>query len=329
MQRIKTFFGAATVAIALCSQAAAVTWPAYTYGVSESLANVQGMKRLLQDIETQTKGELTFRFRIAGQLPIRATDITQAVGNGTVRFADDGFHLGAVRIAGIMRLPLLLRSIEDFDKAYAVMQPYIEREFAQHGVVVLGHFTFPHQVIFSRKKLTSLADIKGQKLRVTSPEQAAFISRVGGIPITMGGAEVPSALSAGAIDGALSASAGGGKVWGDVLRNNLRLPVNYFDAFYIVNKRAFDALSPDIQQILCDAVAKHAPQTQAAIAADEIAVTKMLRETGMTITDTTPALEEAATMLTARMESTCNTKTTVHTTNSATPTAGYCCRMGA
>jgi len=300
MHRIKTLFLTAACAVALCTQAAAaVTWSAYTYGVSESLANVQGMKRLLQDIEEQTKGELNFRFRIAGQLPIRATDITQAVGNGTVRFADDGFHLGTVRIAGIMRLPLLLRSIQDFDTAYAVMRPYIEREFEKQGVVVLGHFTFPHQVIFSRKKLESLADIRGQKLRVTSPEQAAFIARAGGIPITMGGAEVPSALSAGAIDGALSASAGGGKVWGDVLRHNLRLPVNYFDAFYIVNKRAFDALSPELQQVLRDTVARHAPQTQAAIAADEIAVTRMLRDGGMAITDSTPALEDAATALIA------------------------------
>ncbi|AWP78408.1 TRAP transporter substrate-binding protein [Bordetella bronchiseptica] len=287
----------ATAMFAAPLAATAATWMAYTFGPSENLANVQGMKRVMEDIEKNTGGEVKFRLRLAGSLPIQATDITQAVGNGTVRFADDGFYLGNVRIAGILRLPMLLRSQEDFDKAYAIMKPYVERDFGKQGVVVLGHFSFPHQVIFSARKLESLADIKGQKLRVSSPEQAAFVQRAGGIPVTLGGAEVPSALSAGTIDGALTASAGGGKIWGDMLKYNLRLPVNYFDGFYLVNKKAFEALSPEMQAKMRESVARQAPGTTAQIAKEEGEVTDALRQKGMVIVPSTSAMEQAATDL--------------------------------
>ncbi len=295
--RLIAAFAAAACTLSIAAQAA--TWTAYTFGPSETLANVQGMKQVMEDIEKNTDGEIKFRLRLAGSLPIQATDITQAVGNGTVRFADDGFYLGNVRIAGILRLPLLLRSQQDFDKAYEIMQPLVEREFARQGAIVLGHFSFPHQVIFSAKKLESLEDIKGQKLRVSSPEQAAFIQRAGGIPVTLGGAEVPSGLSAGTIDGALTASAGGGKIWGDMLKYNLRLPVNYFDGFYIVNRKAFEALSPEIQAKVRESVARRAPDTTARINKEEGEVTQALRQKGMVIVESTPQMEAAATALVA------------------------------
>jgi TRAP-type C4-dicarboxylate transport system substrate-binding protein len=287
----------ATAACAFSFSASAETWTAYTFGPSESLANVQGMKRVLNDIEKNTNGELKFRLRLAGSLPIQATDITQAVGNGTVRFADDGFYLGNVPLAGILRLPMLLLSQQDFDTAYKIAKPYIERDFEKQGVVVLGHFSFPHQVIFSTKKLETVEDIKGQKLRVSSPEQAAFIERAGGIPVTLGGAEVPSALSAGTIDGVLTASAGGGKIWGDMLKYNLRLPVNYFDGFYLANKKAFDDLSPDTQAKVRESVARHAPGTTAQINKEEAEVTNALKQKGMVIVNSSPELEKTATAL--------------------------------
>ena len=76
--------------------------------------------------------------------------------------------------------------------------------------------------------------------------------------------------------------------------HNFRLPVNYFDGFYIVNKKAFDALSPDLQRRMRESVVRLAPGTAAQIAKEETEVTEALRGKGMTITVSTPADEEAA-----------------------------------
>lgn len=266
---------------------AAVTWTAYTYGPSDALANVQGMKRIIKAVEEETKGQIKINLHLAGSLPIASTNITQAMGDGIVQFGDDGFFLGNVPIAGILRLPMLLTSRDDFAKALRVMQPYVDREFERKGVVVLAHYVFPFQVAFSTKKLARLGEFTGQKMRVSEPEQAEFIRRFGGVPITMGAPEVPPALQHGTIDGVLTASAGGGKIWGDMLKYNYRLGVNYFNAVVLVNKDAFGKLTPALQAQVREIAVRLAPTTTAQLAKEESEILAKHKAAGMVITEPT------------------------------------------
>ena len=72
---------------------------------------------------------------------------------------------------------------------------YLRAEFNKRNIVLLGRYIFPENVMWSKKKLTSLADIAGQKIRVISPEQAEFIKVLGGIPVTLGtGFAIPPGL---------------------------------------------------------------------------------------------------------------------------------------
>ncbi|MBM6595321.1 TRAP transporter substrate-binding protein DctP [Microvirga pudoricolor] len=295
MKRIA--LAAITSALVFTVPARAETWTAYTFGPSETLANVQGLRRVLDGVQTATNGDIKFRLRLAGALPIQSTDITQAVGDGTVLFADDGLFLGNVPIAGILRLPMLLRSREDYDRAAAIMEPYIRKGFESKGVIVLGYFLFPHQVPFSTKPLATASEFKGQKLRVSSPEQARFVQIMGGVPVTMGAPEVPSGLQHGAIDGVFTASAGGGKIWGEMLKSNYRLPVSYFDGVYLVNKAAFEKLSPEVQAKIRQAVKNIAPSTTEQLFKEESEVTANLKSKGMTITEPTQAEIDEVTKL--------------------------------
>ena len=276
------------ILFAVCDASAAVTWTAYSFGPSDALANVQGLKRITRAIEEETKGEIRINVHLAGSLPIQSTNITQAMGDGVVQFGDDGFFLGNVPIAGILRLPMLLTTPDDFAKALRVMQPYVDRDFEKKGVIVLAHFVFPFQVTFSTKRLTKLEEFTGQKLRVSEPEQAEFVRRFGGVPITMGAPEVPPALQHGTIDGVLTASAGGGKIGGDMLKFNYRLGVNYFNAMVIVNKEAFGKLTPALQGQVREIAVRLAPTTTAQIAKEEGEVLAKHKAAGMVITEPTP-----------------------------------------
>jgi TRAP-type C4-dicarboxylate transport system substrate-binding protein len=266
---------------------AAVTWTAYTFGPSDALANVQGLKRIVKAIEEETQGYIKMNFNLAGSLPIQSTNITQAVGDGIVQFGDDGFFVGNVPIAGMLRLPLLLTTPEEFSKTLKIMQSYIDREFEKKGAVVLAHFVFPFQVTFSTKKLTSLGEFTGQKLRVSEPEQAEFVRRFGGVPLTMGAPEVPPALQHGTIDGVLTASSGGGKIWGDMVKFNYRLGVNYFNAMVLVNKDALAKLPPAMQTQIKEIAVRLAPTTTAQLAKEEGEVLAKHRAAGMVITEPT------------------------------------------
>jgi len=264
-------------------------WDFYVYNAVSTVAAVKGLNTVIEQIDKETAGELTIRLHLGGSLPINTTTITQAVSDDVVQMGDDGYFLGNVPIGGVLRLPMLIRTLEEYRKAAAIMAPYLEKAFEKKGIIVLGQYLYPFQVGFSSKKLTSLADIKGQKIRVTSPEQGEFIKRLGGIPVTIGAPEVPSALDRSVVDGVLTASTGGGNVWKDLLKFNYRLGINYFNSVVIVNKERFAKLSPEVQAKVRKIVDANMPLITKAMEDEEEGLTRKFAEGGMTITQEQPA----------------------------------------
>lgn len=264
-------------------------WDLYVYNAVSTVAAVKGLNTVIEQIDKETAGELTVRLHLGGSLPINTTTITQAVSDDVVQMGDDGYFLGNVPIGGVLRLPMLIRTPEEYKKAAAIMAPYLEKAFEKKGVLVLGQYLYPFQVGFSSKKLTSLADIKAQKIRVTSPEQGEFIKRLGGIPVTLGAPEVPAALDRGVVDGVLTASTGGGNVWKDLLKFNYRLGINYFNSVVIVNKERFGKLSPEVQAKVRKIVDTNMPLITKAMEDEEEGLTKKFADGGMTITPEAPA----------------------------------------
>jgi TRAP-type C4-dicarboxylate transport system substrate-binding protein len=290
----------ATAALAFCLMpyslaTAAEKWDLYIYNPVSTVAAVKGLNTVIEQIEKETAGELTVRLHLGGSLPINTTTITQAVSDDVVQMGDDGYFLGNVPIGGVLRLPLLIRTLADYEKAAAIVNPYLGKAFEKKGLLVLGQYLYPFQVAFSSKKLTSLTDIKGQKIRVTSPEQGEFIKRLGGVPVTIGAPQVPSALDRGVVDGVLTASTGGGNVWKDLLKYNYRLGINYFNSVIIVNKERFGKLSPEVQNKVRKVVSDNMPLITQAMENEEDSLTNKLAEGGMTVTKEDPQDVETGT----------------------------------
>jgi TRAP-type C4-dicarboxylate transport system substrate-binding protein len=273
---------------------AAENWDLYIYNPVATVAAVKGMNVIIEQIEKETNGELKIRLHLGGSLPINTTNITPAVSDDVVQMGDDGYFLGNVPIGGILRLPLLIRTRDEYAKAAAVVDPYLESAFGKKGLVVLGQYLYPFQVAYSRNKLTSLADFKGQKIRVTSPEQGEFIKRLGGVPVTLGAPEVPSALDRGVVDGVLTANTGGGNTWKDLLKFNYRLGINYFNSVVIANKDRFAKLPPDVQAKVRKIVKDNMPLITAAMENEEDNLSKKFAEGGMIVTQPTAQDQDEA-----------------------------------
>src|ERR1700754_1965442 len=274
--------------------AAAEKGDLYVYNAVATVAPVKGMNTIIEQIEKETNGELSIRLHLGGSLPINTTTITQAVSDDVVQMGDDGYFLGNVPIGGVLRLPMLLRTLSDYDKAAAIMNPFLVKAFEKKGLVVLGQYLYPFQVAYSSKKLTSLADFKGQKIRVTSPEQGEFIKRLGGIPQTIGAPQVPSALDRGVVDGVLTANTGGGNIWKDLLKYNYRIGINYFNSVIIVNKDRFEKLSPDTQAKVRKIITANLPLMTKAMQDEEEDLTRKCADGGMTIAKESPEDIDAA-----------------------------------
>lgn len=266
-----------------------VNWLAYSYVPAATLAPARVFQEIIERIAKETSNGFQIKYHLGGSLSIKVTDITTAVGDNVVQLADDGFQQGNVPITGILRLPMLITNAQEFEKALAIMKPYVERAYDKRGAVLLSTYYFPVQIAWSSKKLTSLDELKGQKIRATSPEQIEFLKRFGANGLTVGAPEVPSALERGVVDGVLTANAGGGKIWKDLLKYCYEIPLNYFEGNVIANKEAYAKLPANYRDVLTKAVVDLSPKITKILADEESEEKAKRKAEGMVQTTATPA----------------------------------------
>jgi TRAP-type transport system periplasmic protein len=269
------------------ARASAVEWNFYMHQSAPNFATSRGAKLFTEQIEKATNGELKVRLHLAGTLQINASNITQAVGENVVQMGDDLFNSGNIPVAGIPRLPMLIQSYEDFAKADVVLKPYIDNAFGQKGSTVLASYTYPMQFIWGRRKIESLDDIKGLKLRVAQPEQGEFVRRFGGTSITMSAPEVPSALDRGVVDGIFTAGVGA-VLWKDLLKYGFVLIVNVNNSYFIANADAYNKLSPDLQSKLRQVAQESARWDQDTMQKEEAESVQVLSAMGYIFTKAKP-----------------------------------------
>jgi TRAP-type transport system periplasmic protein len=280
---------AAALLISIAAKAQSATvWECYVYNPLASLPSVQGIVRLIDAVKQRTNGELEMNLHLGGSLPIKSTDITAAVGDNVVQLGDDGFATGTIPITAILRLPMLLQSDQDLEKAMAILRPHLDDAYGKRGIVVLGQYAYPFQVIWGKKKITSLADIKGLKLRVTSVEQGEFVRRFGGISLPLGSPDVAAALDRGVVEGVFTASSGGGLTWHDLLKYRYGFPTSYVNSTVVVNREAFEKLPPATQKIVRDAAAESVTWATVEMQRVENDVTAQFGKEGMILTAASP-----------------------------------------
>jgi len=242
---------AGIVATGVCAGSAqAETWKCYTYIPSPTHAVFEGMVRIMERLKEATGGEIDHKCNVGGSLPIEANSIVPALADGVIDFATNGFVSGVVPVAGITGLPGLFGSLEEVNAGYEAALPALQEEFEKTGVVVVGKYVYPRQVIWSKGPVKTLADLNGKSVRVTTVEQSEFVKKFGGVPVTLGTPEVATSLQRGVVSVVLTAAAGGGRLWIDLLDNTSNIGPNFNLSYILVSKARFDALTPEQQEQL-------------------------------------------------------------------------------
>lgn len=259
-------------------------WKGYTFLSAANHPDFQHLEKMANEFARLSGGSIQTKVSVGGSLPIPATAVTQAVGEGTLTFAHDGFFTGNLPIGALPTLPLLMSTHQDFLKAMEILEPYLAADLDKMGVKLLATYNFPLQTIWAVSKLTSTAELKGKKMRVANVPMSDFMRRFGATPVTLGTPDVAPALERSTIEGLVTASAGGGRLWGDLLKYNYRLGLYYDPMLVIVNKQAFEKLPSDLQQKIRDAARKDAAELTRELAASEDDVTQQLKAKGMVVT---------------------------------------------
>lgn len=93
------------------------------------------------------------------------------------------------------------------------------------------------------RKLKTIDDVKGLKLRVAGPEEADVVKLLGGVPVGMSIAQVAESLNRGVIQGTLNGwSALGTFRITPLIKTHVDIPLGVRTFILAINKKVFDAL---------------------------------------------------------------------------------------
>lgn len=146
----------------------------------------------------------------------------------------------------------LVGASPDFATGRKVANAYFstvdERLQKQFNVKLLGVWPFGPQILFCKKPISKLADVKGMKVRVYDQNLAKFIELMGGTPVPVSFADTHQSLSLGVVDCAITGpSSANSAGWPEVTTHQLPLGFQMALNGYAISLKAWNQLKPDQQ----------------------------------------------------------------------------------
>jgi TRAP-type C4-dicarboxylate transport system substrate-binding protein len=148
-------------------------------------------------------------------------------------------------------------------KTVAAFRPFLEKSLRErHGVEPLALYVYPAQVLFCKAPITSLADLAGRRIRVSSATQSDFVGALGGIPVLTGFAQLMANIASGNTECAITGTMSGNTLGLHEMTSHVHtLPLGWGLAVFASNLAAWDALAPDLKSLL----RRELPKLEAAI----------------------------------------------------------------
>lgn len=137
-------------------------------------------------------------------------------------------------------------------KSVAAYRPYLTSDLhTRHNAELLAIYVYPAQVLFCKKPITRLADLTGQRVRVSSSTQSDFINALGGVPVLTGFAQLMANMASGNTDCAITGTMSGNTLGlHEVTTHVHTLPITWGLALFAANLTAWNALPPDLKTLL-------------------------------------------------------------------------------
>ena len=214
--------------------------------------HTENIQQFATELDAASAGKLKITVHANGSL-FKANEIKRAVQGGQAQ-------IGEIIISGLANedplyaldtIPFLATSYADAKRLWTASRSKVEERFAKQGLKVLFSVPWPPQGIYSKTALTSMADLKGVKIRSYSPTVARMIELMGAQPVTVQAAELTQALATGVVAANITSSATGydSKSWEQL--------TYYFDVqawlpknVVLVSQKQFDALDKPTREAL-------------------------------------------------------------------------------
>jgi TRAP-type C4-dicarboxylate transport system substrate-binding protein len=193
-----------------------------------------------------------------GASGFRSKDMVDAVAKATVPIANAYMGaLGAVDPVFLLpSLPFLATSPEQGKALADIARSAYERVLARHNQRLLFLSPWPAAGLWANKPIDRAEALKGLRLRTADSSGVLAFKAAGAVPVQVSFADAIPQLKAGQLDAVLSSGDGGaGDRLMEVLRHFTAIEYAVTLSMVTINKDAWDALEPALQQSLLSAAA--------------------------------------------------------------------------
>jgi TRAP-type C4-dicarboxylate transport system substrate-binding protein len=219
--------------------------------------HTENLQQFAADVDKLSGGKLRITVHANASL-FKANEIKRAVQGGQAQAGEIlmANFANEAPVYALDGIPFLASSYGEAKILYDVQRPALDKVLAGQGMKLLYSVPWPPQGIYTKKRINSVADMRGIKWRAYSPATAKIAELIGAQPVTIQAAELTQALATGTVESYMSSGSTGYdsktyehiKNWYDT---QAWLPKNAV----IVNKRAFDALDKPTQDAVVKAAA--------------------------------------------------------------------------
>ncbi len=259
------------------------------------------LDKAANEIKEKTSGRVTLKYFEGGQQGDER-DFVRKIKLGQL----DGAALTAVGLAMIdesirvLELPMLFDSAEELDYVADQMWPYFEAKFEKKGFKLNDRGEVGWVYFMSANKVTSLDDLKGQKLWLWGDDQlvgAVFKKmKLNGVPL--GVPEVDAGLTSGKINACYSSPVAAVALqWYTKVKYMTSMPMSFAIGATVVSLDSLKKISAEDQKTIAEIGKSNAKKLRKVIRkANEDAKGTMARK-GVTIVPTPAAMVDEFTKL--------------------------------
>ena len=289
--RIATSFllalGLVTSALAAAELTMSTSLPANNFLVLNA-------KKFVADAERLSGGNLKITFHTDGVLYKRAIH-KRVLQEGQIDIAEMDFNQYGNEdpMYVLINTPGLVNTLDELRTLWELQKPYFDKLFADRGMRILYVGHWPGQGFYTRNPISTFADIKGQRLRISSIQTKQMGDMLGFNSTILPSAEVPQAFSTGLIDAMFTSAQTGvdTQAWDHVKHFALAV-VGSATSGVAINEASFQKLDKESQDALIEAGRLAYERSFPSIEEANVRYMKELEENGMTAGPATDAMME-------------------------------------
>jgi TRAP-type C4-dicarboxylate transport system substrate-binding protein len=255
--------------------------------------HTRNIMQFAADVDKATNGSLKIAIHSAGSL-IKHAEIKRSVRQGTTPIGEmlESLSSNEAAVYGLDSVPFLATGYDASRKLYAAQKPYLEKQLASEGLMLLYSVPWPPQGLYAKREIKSVDDLKGLKFRTYNAMIGRIAALAGAIPTQIEVPDLPTAFATGRVDVMItSASTGVDTKSQDYLTHYIDTQAWLPRNIVIVNKQAFDQLSASEKKAVTDA-ARAAEERGWKLSVEEMTIkTKALKDAGIIVLPPSPELK--------------------------------------